>query len=263
MSNPAFSDSFIRDQYATGETTFTAQGAALKTLVLLVILAASFCYTWVEATEGYSVAFSAADADGEYPTSISIPPNVVGLALIGGIGGLVLALITIFKQSVAPYTAPVYAALEGLFLGAVSAGFEARYPGIVMQAMAGVIGTTGLMALLYTSGILKPTQGFVTGVIAATGGVCALYFVDIVMGFFGSRISVVHDSSWMGLGLQVLIVGIAALNLILDFGTITEAAENRAPKWFEWYAAFGLMLTIVWLYLEILRLLAKLRGRDD
>jgi uncharacterized YccA/Bax inhibitor family protein len=263
MANPAFSDSFIRDQYATGETTFTAQGAAVKTLVLLVIMAATFSYTWVEATEGYATAFSTADAADRYPTSISIPPNVIGLALVGAIGGLIVAFITIFKQSVAPYTAPVYAALEGLFLGALSAGFEARYPGIVMQAMGGVVGTTGVMALLYSSGILRPTQKFVTGVVAATGGVCMLYFVDIIMGFFGSRISMVHDASWMGIGLQVAIVAIAALNLILDFGTITEAAENKAPKWFEWYAAFGLMITIVWLYIEMLRLLAKLRASDD
>lgn len=266
MSNPAFSESMIGSSNwydAASSKTFTAQGAAFKTLVLLAIMSATFIYTWIEATAGYSTAFQQA-ASQNLPAAISIPQNVIGLAAAGVIGAFVVSMIVIFNQRSAPILAPIYAGLEGLALGAISAGFEARYPGIVMEAMTGVLGTTAIMAVIYSSGLLRPTEGFVTGLLAAMGGILMLYLADIIMQYFGgTSIEIVHGNSMMSIGLQVFIVGIAALNLIIDFGTITEAAENRAPKWYEWYAAFGLMVTIVWLYLEMLKLLAKLKSSDD
>jgi uncharacterized YccA/Bax inhibitor family protein len=264
MSNPVFASSRMWDRALRGEKTFTAQGAAFKTLILLCMMSLTFGITWIKATESYGTAFTAADAaTGKFATSIEIPANVIGLAVVGCLGAFVVGVITSFAQQYSPITAPIYACLEGLFLGAISAAFEAKYPGIVMQAMGGVIGTTLVMSFLYSTGILRPTHGFVVGVIAATGGICLLYMADMIMGFFGGHISVVHDNSVFGIILQVGIVLVAALNLIIDFGTITEAAENKMPKWFEWYAAFGLMITIVWLYLEVLKLLAKLKSNDD
>lgn len=263
MSNPVLANPSIPNWYV-GETTrsFTAQGVAIKTLVLLAVMSVTFAYTWSLSTVGYSTAF-AADSAGKIPDAIDIPSNVIGLAVTGCIGAFVVAMITIFNQRSAPFMAPIYAALEGLALGAISAGFEAKYPGIVLEAMLGVCGTAMVMNLLYSSGILRPTQGFMVGLLAAMGGILVLYFADIIMQMNGSYISVVHSSGPWGIALQTGIVLIAALNFIIDFGNITEAAENRAPKWYEWYAAFGLMLTIVWLYLEMLQWLAKLKGNDD
>ena len=266
MSNPAFANMESNWYSGTKEATitFTAQGAAFKTLVLLAVMALTFSYTWVQTTAGYSGAFETADAVGKMPDSINIPPNVIGLAIGGSLGAFVVGLITIFNQKMSPILAPIYAGLEGLALGAISAGFEAKYPGIVMEAMGGVIGTTAVMGMLYSSGILKPTQGFVTGVLAAMGGILIMYFADIIMQLFGCQpVALIHGSGPWAIVLQVFIVGVAACNLIIDFGQITEAAESRAPKWYEWYAAFGIMLTIVWLYLEMLKLLAKLKNSDD
>jgi uncharacterized YccA/Bax inhibitor family protein len=272
VANPAFSGSAPRS--LTKTDVFTVQGAAFKTLVLLAIMACTFSYTWIKTTAGYSAAFkdahiqaekTPADENGKKPlVQIDLPPNVIGLAIGGCLGAFVIALITIFYQRSAPITAPIYAALEGLALGAISAGFETQYPGIVMEAMAGVVGTAGVMGVLYTSGILRPTQGFMVGLLSAMGGILLLYFTDIIMQAFGcAPVEIVHGNSWLSIGISVVIVIVAALNFIVDFGIITDAAENKSPRWYEWYAAFGLMLTIVWLYLEILKLLAKLRSSDD
>lgn len=262
MSNPAFSESNVADWDADSSNTFTIQGAAIKTMILLGIMAATFIYTWIESTAGYASAFNEA-ASKKLPAVISIPENVIMLAVTGMIGAFIVSIIIIFKKNLAPTLAPIYAGLEGLALGAISAGFEARYPGIVMEAMTGVVGTTAVMAVIYSSGLLKPTEGFMTGLLSAMGGILMLYLADIIMRCFGGTpIEIVHGNSTISICIQILIVGIAALNLIVDFGTITDAAENKAPKWFEWYAAFGLMITIVWLYLEMLKLLSKLKSKD-
>lgn len=266
MSNIAFSPNVVNSYDWVGERTktFTVQGAAAKTLCLLLVMACTFSYTWIQTTAGYGTAFTTADAAGKMPDQIDLPSNVIGLAVVGVLGAFVVAMFTIFVQKAAPITAPIYAALEGLALGAISAGFEAKYPGIVMEAMSGVIGTAAMMGLLYSSGILRPTQGFIVGVLSAMFGILMLYLADIIMQAFGCQpVALVHGNSMAAIAIQVVIVGVAALNLIIDFGTISEAAENRAPKWYEWYAAFGLMLTIVWLYLEMLRLLAKLKSESD
>ena len=238
----------------------------MKTLFLLAVLSVSFAYTWNLTTQGYSQAFSPVQQlDGTFktPDSIDIPQNVVNLTLLGCFGGFVVAMVIIFNQQTAPVLAPVYAALEGLSLGAISAAFEAKYPGITLEAVVSTLGVAHCMMTIYGSGLLKPTQGFAIGLISAMFGILALYIVDIVMQAFGVYIPIVHSAGPWGIALQVVIVTIAALNLILDFGTITESAERHAPKWYEWYAAFSVMVTLVWLYLEILKLIAKVRRSDD
>jgi uncharacterized YccA/Bax inhibitor family protein len=186
----------------------------------------------------------------------------IGLFVLGGaIGGLIVALVTVFMQRWAPFTTPLYAGLEGLALGGISVVFEQRYPGIVSQAVFLTFGTLGALLLAYRSGVVRATENFKLGVVAATGGIFVLYLVSFVMSFFGKSIGFIHDSSWLGIGFSAFVVVIAALNLVLDFDFIENGVEQGAPKYMEWYAAFGLMMTLIWLYLELLRLLSKLRSR--
>jgi uncharacterized YccA/Bax inhibitor family protein len=183
--------------------------------------------------------------------------------LVGAIGGLVVAIVTIFKKEWSPVTAPLYAVLEGLFIGAVSAMFELRFPGIVMQAAGLTFGTLGALLLAYRSGLIRATENFKLGVVAATGGIALLYLANIGMRLFGFEgMGFIHESSWIGIAFSGFVVVIAALNLVLDFDFIEQGVEHGAPKYMEWYAAFGLLVTLIWLYLEILRLLAKLQSRD-
>ena len=183
--------------------------------------------------------------------------------LVGGIGGFIVALVTVFKKTWAPVTAPLYALLEGLFVGAVSAMFEASFPGIVMQAVMLTMGVLASLLLAYKSGLIKATENFKLGVVAATGGIALLYLVNIGMRLFGlDGIGFIHEASWMGIAFSGFVVVIAALNLVLDFDFIESGVDAGAPKYMEWYGAFGLVVTLVWLYLEILRLLSKLQSRD-
>jgi uncharacterized YccA/Bax inhibitor family protein len=247
------------DDFALGksEPRFTLTGAAFKTLFLLAIMGGTFFYTWNLTTAGYHSAFTTPDTGGQLPTQVSIPNNVYGIAAGGALGAFVVAILTIFWQRLSPVTAPVYAALEGLALGAISAAFEAKYPGIVMEAMASTFGVAASMLFLYGTGILRPTQKFAVGIIAAMFGILIVYLVDIVMHMFGGYVPVVHQGGTWGVLFSVFVVSIAALSLILDFEDFRLAAEDKAPKWYEWYAGFGLMVTLVWLYLEVLRLWAK------
>ena len=181
----------------------------------------------------------------------------------GAIGGFVVALVTIFKKEWAAVTAPLYAVLEGLFLGAVSAMFELRFPGIVMQAVGLTFGTLAALLLAYRSGLIRATENFKLGVVAATGGIALLYLVNIGMRLFGFEgMGFIHESSTIGILFSVGVVIVAALNLVLDFDFIEQGVEHGAPKYMEWYAAFGLLVTLVWLYLELLRLLSKLQSRN-
>lgn len=242
--------------------TFTMQGAAFKILILLSILMIAFGYTWKLGTQGYAEAY-APDSLGVYPDSITIPDNVINLILTGSIGGFIVALVIIVSKKSAPFFSPIYAALEGVALGGISAAFEAKYPGISLQAVGATLGTAVSMFVLYSFEIIKPTEKFKLGLISAMFGIIALYSIDLIMGLFGSYVPVLHSSGYFGMGLQIIIVIIAALNLILDFDLISTSSENKAPKWFEWYAAFSLLVTLVWLYLEILKLLAKMKSNDD
>lgn len=243
-ANPALNGgTFEGFETVAADNAMTLQGTVTKTGVLLlgVVLTAGFTWTM----------FYQQGAQAVYPWIIG-----------GAIGGLVVALITTFKKEVAPYTAPIYALLEGLFLGGVSALFEQAYPGIVPQAVGLTFGTLGALLLVYTSRIIKPTQNFRLGLAAATGGIFLLYLTSFVMGMFGVHIPFIHQSGWIGIAFSLFVVIIAALNLVLDFDFIESGVEGGAPRYMEWYAAFGLLVTLVWLYLEILRLLAKLRAKD-
>ena len=246
--NPAFKPSTFLD-LGTGTVTdirggaMTLNGTVNRTAMLLVLTLAGALYTW-------NIFFSGGGA------------NLMPYALVGGIGGFVVAMVTIFKKTWAPITAPLYAALEGLFIGAISAVFEQRHPGVVIQATALTFGTLAALLIAYRSGLIKATENFKLGVVAATGGIALLYLVNIVMGFFGHSMPFIHDSGWVGIAFSGFVVVIAALNLVLDFDMIEQGVQQGAPKYMEWYAAFGLLVTLVWLYLEILRLLSKLQSRN-
>ncbi len=238
-ANPALNATTFSGS-ASGEEAMTVQGSVQKTALLLILLVAASCWTWRQAGN---------------------PAAMLPWLLIGGVGGFIVGLVTIFKKAWAPVTAPLYAVLEGLALGGLSAFFEMRYPGIVIQAVGLTFGTLAALLLAYSSGFIKVTQNFRLGVVAATGGIAILYLVDIIMMFFGHRIPMIHESGTVGILFSLFVVTIAALNLVLDFDFIEQGAQSNQPKYMEWYAGFGLMVTLIWLYLEILRLLAKSRDR--
>ena len=186
------------------------------------------------------------------------------ILLIGcGIGGFIFALVTIFKKEWAPITVPVYAALQGAMLGGISYMYNYLYDGIVTNAILLTVGILVSLLIAYRSGYIKATENFKLGIFAATGGIAIVYLVNFIMGFFGSGIGVmnINNASPISIGFSIVVVIIAALNLVLDFDFIEEGAEKGAPKYMEWYGAFGLLVTLIWLYLEILRLLAKLNSR--
>ncbi len=229
---------------ARGDDAMTINGTVNKTGMLLILVLVGAMYAWSQ--------FS---GPGSAPAMF---PLVAG----GAIGGLVLALITVFKKTWAPVTAPLYALVEGVFIGALSAIFEARYPGIVMQAVGLTFGTMAAMLIAYRSGLIRATEKFKLGVVAATGGILLLYLAQFVMGFFGHSMGFISGNGTMAIGFSAVVVVIAALNLILDFDLIESGAQSGAPKYMEWYGAFALVVTLVWLYLEILRLLSKLQSRN-
>lgn len=240
--NPTLSEKvFAGTRAAAGEEPMTLQGTVNKTALMLFLLVAASCWTWSQVRTN--------------------PTYVMQWLMIWAIAGLVVALITVFKKSWSPITAPIYAVVEGLLLGTISSLFELRYPGIVIQAVALTFGTLGGLLLAYKSGMIKVTQNFRLGIIAATGGIFLVYLVGFVMSFFGQQIPMIHESGWIGIGFSLFVVVIAALNLVLDFDFIEQAADSGQAKYMEWYAAFGLVVTLVWLYLEILRLLSKLNSR--
>lgn len=193
----------------------------------------------------------------------SFAPGMTYLIPVGVFGGLIVAIITIFKKEWSPITVPIYAILEGLAMGSISYMFNQAYEGIVMQAIGLTLGILASLLLAYRSGMIKATENFKLGVVAATGGIFLVYMASFVMSFFGASISVLDptNSSLMSIGFSLFIIVIASLNLVLDFDFIEEGAKKGAPKYMEWYGAFGLLVTLIWLYLEILKLLSKLRSR--
>jgi uncharacterized YccA/Bax inhibitor family protein len=243
-SNPALSaKAFQGEGVGTGEA-MTLKGTVNKTGFLLICAIATAAWTW-------NIFMRA-----------QTPEAVVPLLAIGGIGGFIFALITIFKKTWAPVTAPIYALLEGLVLGSISAAFEMRYHGIAIQAVSLTFGTMFVLLLAYRSGLIPVTESFKLGIVAATGGIALFYIAQIVLGFFGIHFTSINGSGPIGIGFSVFVVIVAALNLVLDFDFIDNAVKAGAPKYMEWYGAFALMVTLIWLYLEILRLLSKLRSRD-
>lgn len=184
---------------------------------------------------------------------------------VGLIGGLISVFAICFKPTLAPYLAPAYGLLEGFFLGAISAilndAFSEKYPGLVMQAVGLTFGVAIAMFLLYNFRIIKATERFKSTIFAATAGVAIFYLITLVLRMFGVNIPFMYDSSLLGIGLSLFIVAIAALNLIIDFDMIEKGADMGAPKFMEWYGAFGLLVTMIWLYVEILKLLSRFAGR--
>jgi uncharacterized YccA/Bax inhibitor family protein len=243
-SNPALNERAFQGERAVLGEAMTLQGTVNKTGVLLICAVATAAWTWNLFLHSHS------------------PQSVMPLALVGGIGGLIVAMVTIFKKQWAGITAPIYALLEGLVLGSISAMLEVRFPGIAIQAVSLTFGTLVILLLAYRSGLIAVTEKFRLGVIAATGGIALFYIVEIVLGFFGIHFTAVNGSGVIGIGFSVFVVIIAALNLVLDFDFIETGVRVGAPKYMEWYGAFGLMVTLIWLYFEILRLLSKIRSRE-
>ena len=245
-SNPALSSNTFSSLRSTAERSesMTVQGTVVKVFLLLMIAMLSAGWTWMK--------FYQSGGNG---ASVTLWTGV------GVLGGLVVAVITVFKKEWAPITAPLYALLEGLLIGGLSAQLEAAFPGIVIQAAGLTFGTLFAMLLAYQSGLIKATEKFKMGVVAATGGIAIVYLVAMVLGFFGIRVSFLYSSSWLSIGISLFVVVIAALNFILDFDFIEQGARQNVPKYMEWYGAFALMVTLVWLYIEFLRLMSKLRDR--
>ena len=234
--NPALSQKTFQDLTKSSGGVMTLDGTVNKTAISLLLLMLAAYYTFTQQN--------------------------LSLIWPGFIGGFVVALVTIFKKEWAPITVPIYAVLEGLALGGVSAVYAHEYTGIVQQAIFLTFGIFFTLLFAYKTKVIKPTENFKLGVFAATGGIALIYMISIIMSFFGGEIPMIHDSGPIGIGFSLFVVVIASLNLVMDFDFIEEACENSAPKYMEWYGAFGLLVTLVWLYLEILRLLAKLNGRD-
>jgi len=216
----------------------TLQGVVNKSGILLLLCLASGAFAWTH-------------------------PELRGpLVLIGLVGGLIACLVGTFKPATSPVAAPAYALLEGLCLGAISQVIEHRYPGIVLNAMLLTFGVLGVMLAAYTTRTIVVTERLMKGVFAATAAVFLVYMVDMLLGFFGHRVPFIHESGPLGIGISLVIVGIAAFNLLLDFAVIEQNVRSGAPRFMEWYCGMALLVTLVWLYLELIRLLSKLRGRD-
>lgn len=251
-SNPAlgkntfndFGNSALSDATDTGHMTLN--GTVNKTGVLLVCTMATAAYTWHQFLQTRQVA------------------DIAPLILTGALMGFVVAMVTIFKKEWSPVTAPIYALLEGLALGGISATTEMRYPGIGIQAVSLTFGTLFILLFLYRTGIIKVTDKLRMGIVAATGGIAVLYLIELVMGMFGGGVhfAAINGSGALGIGFSLVVVAVAALNLVLDFDFIEQGVSVGAPKYMEWYGAFGIMVTLIWLYLEILRLLSKMRSRN-
>jgi uncharacterized YccA/Bax inhibitor family protein len=246
--NPALKESTFLDLGSGAVVSrdgdaMTLNGTVNKTGFLLLLTVLTAAFAWSQALT---------------PTGELAPG--FGIYVWGGaIGGFIIALVTVFKKAWSPVTAPLYALVEGFFLGAISAMYNHLYEGIVLQAVMLTFGTLFALLMAYRSGLIKATENFKLGVVAATGGIALVYLATIVLGFFNINIPLIHESGIVGIGFSLFVIVIAALNLVLDFDFIETGVEQGAPKYMEWYGAFGLMVTLVWLYLEFLRLLAKLR----
>ena len=237
--NPALTKNTFKNITFSDQDRMTLEGTVNKTIIALMLLLFSASYTYSSAN--------------------------TSLIWLGFIAGFVLALVTIFKKQWAPYTVPLYAIFEGLALGGISYIYASMYTGIVQQAIFLTFGIFGSLLFAYKTRLIKPTENFKLGIFAATGGIFLVYLISFIMSFFGSGLSIMNpmNSSLMSIGFSLFVVVIASLNLVLDFDFIEEASEQGAPKYMEWYGVFGLLVTLIWLYLEILRLLAKLNSRRN
>ncbi len=238
--------STVLDSIVIHENAMTIKGTLQKFGFLFLMVLGSSFYSWKEFAEG---------------------GNVTPMLWTGAIGGLIVALVLVFKPMWSPFLAPLYALLQGLFIGAISAMYNSAFaemaPNIIINAVGLTFGVAAAMYLLYSFRIIKATEKFKSVIIAATVGIGIFYLLVIILRAFGmENMPFLHEGSVLGIGFSLFVVAIAALNLILDFDMIEKGAEMGAPKFMEWYGAFGLMVTMVWLYLEILRLLSKISSRD-
>jgi uncharacterized YccA/Bax inhibitor family protein len=222
----------------------TIRGTVNKTAILLLLVLLPATWVW---RQFY--------LEGQNPAAIQT-------WMMGGLfAGFILSLATIFKKNWAATTAPLYAVAEGLFLGGISGIFEKSYPGIVIQAISLSIATLMVMLVAYQAGWIRPTERFKWGIVAATGAIALVYFASLILNFFHVNVSFIAGSSLFSILFSFFVVGIAALNFILDFEFIDRGSRAGVPKYMEWYGAFALMVTLIWLYIEILRLLAKMNSR--
>lgn len=241
-TNPILNEKAFSRTPAIGAEIMTVNGTVQKTAGLLFLVICSAAYTWtVTRVDGASAA--------------------APWAMVGAIAGFILVLVMSFQKHWSPFLAPAYALAEGLFLGAISAVLEARFRGIVFNAASLTLATLGVLLLVYRMGWIKATEKFKMGVVAATGAIVVVYLVSMVLGMFGREIPYIHQSGMIGIGFSLFVIVIAALNLVLDFDFIENGAAHGAPRYMEWFAAVGLLVTLVWLYIEFLRLLAKLNSR--
>lgn len=237
--NPVFNEKqFELPKLRMGERRMSLEGTVQKTLILILLLLATFAFAWIQTADG------------------SFTSPLIWIGLFGGLG---VGIYTVYNPRSAHITAPIYALLEGLVLGSLSHIFEILYPGIALQAVILTFGVLFAMLILYQTRAIKVTQRFRSFIIGATFGIMLYYLASLLLGFLGVALPFIHDSGPMGIGFSLLVVSIAALNLILDFDFIDRNVEQGSPLYVEWYAAFGLMVTLIWLYLEILRLLSKAR----
>ncbi len=238
-SNPVMNEKILQQSAGTlvqGGETMTVSGAVNKTLLLTAILLFTTVFSYVN-------------------------PNPI-LMWGGAIGGFIVVIFSVFKPQYSNITAPIYAALEGLFVGGISAIYANLFDGIIFQAVSITMAILFMMLFLYKSGIIKVTKSLRTGVIMATGGVFLVYLVSMILGMFGINVPFLHEGGMVGIGISVVIIGIASMNLLLDFDNFDKGEEFGAPAYMEWFFAMGLLVTLVWLYLEVLRLAAMLSGRD-
>ena len=243
-SNPILNNkTFQQHTISNSAENMTLNGSVNKSFILLFCVLLSASYTWGQFFNGNTA-------------------SVSGLMIIGGIAGFILALVTIFKKTAAPITAPLYALCQGLFLGGISATLEQSYPGIVIQAVALTFGTLFCLLSAYKTKLIQATENFKLGIFAATGSIALIYLVSFILGFFGIQIPAIFGAGPIGILFSLVVVTIAALNLVLDFDFIEKGAEQNLPKYMEWVGAFGLMVTLIWLYIEILNLLVKLRSQN-
>lgn len=242
-SNMALNDkTFEGHQVVADEAAMTLQGTVNKTGILLVVAFLASAWTWGMAR--------------------SQPPEAVLPWILGaGFAGFLVALLTIARKDLSPLTAPSYAVLEGLVVGGVSSLLDIRFPGIAIHAVGLTFGTLAILLVAYTTGLVRPNEKLTIGIVAATGAIAVVYIVDLGLRFFGRQVPLINDAGPWGIAVSLLIVAVAALNLILDFDFVRTGVEGHAAKYMEWYGAFGIMVTLVWMYLEILRLLSKVRQR--
>ena len=243
MSNPVLNENFVNQERVLDGEPMTINGAINKSLILLALVIVPAIYTWSLVFQGFM-------------------DKAMMLGTIGAIIGFILAMIICFARKGIPVLAPLYAVCEGLFVGGISALFENQYSGIVMQAVGGTFARAAVMLVLYRFRVIQNTEKFRAVIFTATASVALIYLIQIIASFFGRSIPQIFTSSPIGIGFSIIVVAIASFNLISDFDFIERGSENFLPKEYEWFGAFGLTVTIVWLYIEVLKLVAKLRDNN-